>query len=255
MRKCRIFVSIPGEPSFRDMYLKAIKPICAGNKDVFSFFDKPPHGDFSKEIHIHIAYSNIVVAVVSGSNPNVLYELGLAMGNGKPILPITDKPEELPAMIRHINAVIYNPKRPNWTKVTEDLDNACDKILASEYMQLRRRTHIELLVGRKTQVNKDSARKAHAGDKLARAIAAYDKKDYEEVIRVLAPQVEQGIGSEGVYFFLSDAYFLRGESLPEGEKKHTYYRRAVERRITGTCAVRRAPGPLQEPRIGLLEIA
>src|SRR3954468_20542991 len=121
MRKCTIFVSIPSDSFFRDMYYKAIKPIAAGTMDVFSFFDRPPFGDFSKEINIHIAYSNIVLAVASGSNPNVLYELGLAVGNGKPILPITDDPEHLPAMIRHIGSVIYDRPKPNWKHLTDDL--------------------------------------------------------------------------------------------------------------------------------------
>jgi hypothetical protein len=50
MRKCGIFVSIPGESFFREMYYRAIKPIAEGNLDVFSFFDRPPFGDFAKEM-------------------------------------------------------------------------------------------------------------------------------------------------------------------------------------------------------------
>jgi len=235
MRKCTIFVSIPGDSFFHDMYYRAIKPIAEGNMDVFSFFDKPPFGDFSKEINIHIAYSNIVLAVASGSNPNVLYELGLAVGNGKPILPITDDPAHLPAMIRHIGAVIYDPIAPNWRRLTEDLMGACKKILVSEYMELRRRTHIELLIGRNVhpKAAPGDRKKAPVGDKLGKAIAAYKNEDFEQVIRILAPVVEQGIGDATAYFFLSDAYFLRGESMPEGEKKHTYYRRQLKVALEG----------------------
>jgi tetratricopeptide (TPR) repeat protein len=235
MRKCAIFVSIPGEKFFEEMYYQAIKPITEGNLDIFSFFDRPPYGDFAKEINLHIAYSNIVVAVASGSNPNVLYELGLAVGNGKPILPITDDPSHLPAMIRHIGAVIYDRQGPDWPKLTGDLAAACRKILISEYMELRRRSHMELLLGAgvPSKSASGSVKKLAARDKLGKAIAAYQSEDYEQVIRVLAPLVEQGIGDAATYFFLSDAYFLRGESMPEGEKKHTYYRRQLDVALQG----------------------
>jgi len=252
MRKCAVFVSIPGKPFFAEMYRKGIKPISAGNLDVFSFFDRPPVGDFSREIHIHIGFSNIVLAVVAPSdqsvagkrsgplakslNPNVLYEIGLAVGNGKPIIPITDNPERLPAMIRHIGAVIYDPQKPNWKKLTRDLAERCTTILTGEYMELRRRTHIELLVkhGRaKKKPVKQSAKQKESNDLLADAIAAYKQEDHDQVIRLLAPLVDNGMGVDTAYFYLSDAYFLTGESLPEGEKKYTYYRKMLDVAVQG----------------------
>lgn len=257
MRKCGVFASIPGKPFFKEMYFEAIKPISAGNLDVFSFFDRPPVGEFSKEIHIHIAYSNIVLAVAStldptlirsGSkrsskipNPNVLYEVGLAVGNGKPIIPITDDPSKLPAMIRHVGAVVYNPKAPDWKKLTNDLEERCAKILTGEYMELRRRTHIELLVrqghGNKkpksSKKSKGSKKQGPSNDILGDAIAAYKQEDHERVIRLLGPMIEQGFDHEAAYFFLSDAYFLSGESMPEGEKKYTYYRKQLEVAVKG----------------------
>lgn len=236
MRKCTVFVSIPGEPFFEEMYDKAIKPISAGALDVFSFFDRPPVGDFSSEIHIHIAYSNIVLAVASGSNPNVLYELGLAVGNGKPILPITDDPERLPAMVRKIGAVIYDPKAPNWEKLTNTISDRCQKMLVGEYMQLRRRTHIELLVRQRQTVKTADAKTKktkRSGDVLGDAIAAYKREDHDRVIRLLGPMIQRGLGDATAYFFLSDSYFLCGESMPEGEKKYAYYRKQLEVALKG----------------------
>lgn len=252
MRKCGVFVSIPGKSFFKEMYFKAIKPISAGNLDVFSFFDRPPVGEFSKEIHVHIAYSNIVLAVASVSdpglkgtgsklssknpNPNVLYEVGLAVGNGKPIVPITDDPSKLPAMIRHLGAVVYDPKAPNWKKLTKDLAERCATILTGEYMELRRRTHIELLVrqGHKSKkLISQPKKQGKSSDLLGDAIAAYRHEDHERVIRLLGPMIEQGFDHEAAYFFLSDAYFLSGESLPEGEKKYTYYRKQLEVALKG----------------------
>ena len=249
MRKCGVFVSIPNNPFFEEMYRKAIRPLSAGNLDVFSFYDRPPGGDFSKTIHVHIAYSNIVLAVVAsvpdpkGSkpseaapNPNVLYEIGLAVGNGKPIVPITDDPSKLPTMIRHLGAVTYDPKSPNWKKLTKDIAERCAKILTGEYMELRRRTHIELLV-RHSKRNKKQTnhfkKRGLSNDILGDAIAAYKQEDHEQVICLLGPVIERGFGDEAAYFFLSDAYFLCGESLPDGEKKFTFYRKQLDVALKG----------------------
>jgi len=237
MRKCTIFVSIPGSTFFEEMYFKAIKPINEGNYlDIFSFFDRPPVGEFSREIHIHIAYSNIVLAVINHEKPqNVLYEFGLAVGNGKPIIPITDNAKLLPSMIRHYGAIIYDSQNPNWEKLTKDLSERCEKILIGEYMELRRRTHIELLVkqGKSKSIKPKRSKKKASGDILADAIAAYKNEDHERVIRLLGPMIEQGIGDERAYFFLSDSYFLCGESMPEGERKYTYYRKQLEVALQG----------------------
>lgn len=238
MRKCTVFVSIPGNSFFEEMYFKAIKPITAGNLDVFSFFDRPPVGDFAREIHIHIAYSNIVLAVASGTNPNVLYELGLAVGNGKPIVPITDAPSNLPSMVRQIGAVIYNPNTPNWKKLTKALAERCASILTGDYIELRRRTHIALIVRHRKGSSASSNRTKRKSspkntDILGEAIAAYKNQEHEQVIRLLGPLIERGLGDETAYFFLSDAYFLSGESLPEGEKKYTYYRKQLEVSLKG----------------------
>lgn len=237
MRKCTIFVSIPGSSFFEEMYYKSIKPISEeSHLDVFSFFDRPPVGEFSREIHIHIAYSNIVLAVINHEKPqNVLYEFGLAVGNGKPIIPITDNAQLLPSMIHHYGAIIYDSKNPNWERLNKEIAERCEKILTGGYMELRRRTHIELLVKRdkKKSVSGNRSKKKSSGDVLADAITAYKTEDYERVIRLLAPIVDSGIGDERTFFFLSDSYFLYGESLPEGEKKYTFYRKQLEVSLQG----------------------
>ena len=50
----------------------------------------------------HIQSAFIVVADITGSNPNVLLELGLALGLGKRVILIAERPEEVPADLRYI---------------------------------------------------------------------------------------------------------------------------------------------------------
>ena len=139
-------------------------------------------------------------------------------------------------MIRHIGAVIFNRQAPNWKKLTSDLSERCAKILTGEYMELRRRTHIELLVwqrkGGKTRISR-SSKKGLSSDVLGDAIAAYNDGDHERVIRLLGPMIERGIGDAAAYFFLSDSYFLCAERMPEGEKKYTYYRKQLDVALKG----------------------
>jgi tetratricopeptide (TPR) repeat protein len=239
MRKCRIFVSIPGSPFFERLYKNAIKPIESDPRldlDVFSSFDRPPFGNFSGEIHLHIAFSNIVVAVASGSNPNVLYEIGLAVGNGKPIVPMTDSVDGLPAMIKHINAVRYDADESKWGEITRQLADRCYGILIGDYMEQRHKTHIALLVQPKSAKKTKKAvtrSERTTKDALGRAAQAYEAKDYDGVIRILEPLVHQGLAAQRAIFYLTDACFLRGESLPEGEKKYTYYRKQLQAALLG----------------------
>ena len=47
-----------------------------------------------ESINLHLVSAELVIADISGNNPNVLYELGIAHGLGKPVLLIGKRDED-----------------------------------------------------------------------------------------------------------------------------------------------------------------
>jgi len=56
----------------------------------------------------------VIVADVSGKNPNVNYELGLAHAFGKPAVIISQRAEDVPFDYRHLRVIIYDTTRVRW---------------------------------------------------------------------------------------------------------------------------------------------
>ncbi len=64
-------------------------------------------GDILKEIVEDIHAANIIVAVLTGLNPNVFYELGIAHGFRKQTLLLTEDRNELPFDLKGYNCIEY----------------------------------------------------------------------------------------------------------------------------------------------------
>jgi nucleoside 2-deoxyribosyltransferase len=56
--------------------------------------------------------SNVVIADITGSNKNVIYEVGLSQGLGKPVLLITKDLDTIPTPLRQSLVLKYEPKDP-----------------------------------------------------------------------------------------------------------------------------------------------
>src|SRR5262249_53609500 len=69
-------------------------------------------GEIVAQIIIDIDRADLVVADVSGLNPNVFYELGVAHTLGKKIIHICDRSTQLPFDIRQYRTVIFDPFDP-----------------------------------------------------------------------------------------------------------------------------------------------
>jgi tetratricopeptide (TPR) repeat protein len=230
MRHFRIFVSLPGEKLFEQMYSEAIKPANGGSLETVCFYDLPPVSPFHDSISSEIAYANIFVCILSGSNPNVLYEVGLAVGYGKPIIAISDSVKKLPAMLSARPVIIYSARKPNWQRISAELRRCYEKILHGEYTPLRTRTHTELLINNpQTLTPRISPAQGLQEDLLERAIKSYHAKDYGDVIRTLGSTPLGSLqGAEHAFFYLSDSHFLHAEGLPEGGMKQGHYEKMLE---------------------------
>ena len=60
-----------------------------------------------EDIWESIIASEVIIADVSGRNPNVMYEIGMAHAVGKPVLILTQDIDDVPFDLRHHRCIIY----------------------------------------------------------------------------------------------------------------------------------------------------
>jgi hypothetical protein len=101
---------MPFRQPFNGYYEEIIRPAVAASGLI------PRRGDeiygtqpIIRDIWNNIRRSRIIVADVSGRNPNVNYELGLAHACGKPTVIITRRMHDVPFDYRHLRCIPYNP--------------------------------------------------------------------------------------------------------------------------------------------------
>ena len=91
-----------------------------------------------------ITNSRLVIADLTGRNPNVFYELGIAHTIGKNVVQIAQDISDVPFDIRHIRTILYEYTPPGMTGFEKALTDTCKHILSSgvEYNQGKGREQI-----------------------------------------------------------------------------------------------------------------
>jgi hypothetical protein len=109
------FVVMPFHALFESEYERVIRPAIeeVGLKCV--------RGDeiYAQQAIIHdiwqsIRVARLVVAELSGRNPNVMYEIGLAHAIGKPIILLTRNQDDVPFDLKALRYVFYDINNPDW---------------------------------------------------------------------------------------------------------------------------------------------
>lgn len=86
-------------------------------------------GSVVEQIWEQIEKSKLLLADLSGKNPNVFYELGLAHAARKPVVFTAGQLDDIPFDLRHLRVIIYDVREPEWAarlqkSVTDYLKNA-----------------------------------------------------------------------------------------------------------------------------------
>lgn len=82
-------------------------------------------GDINEQICRHVIESDLVIADVSGGNPNVMYELGLRHITGKPTIHIGEA-GQLPFDIASIRTIRYQRVRSHLAGARREIENALE---------------------------------------------------------------------------------------------------------------------------------
>jgi len=88
-----------------------------------------------EKIRDQVVASDVILGDITGSNPNVFYELGIAFTIGKPVIFLTqDPPESAPVDIRQFQFIRYDLARH--VEFLADLDKAIRAVFVGRYKDL-----------------------------------------------------------------------------------------------------------------------
>jgi hypothetical protein len=97
-----------GIQDLEDLYNEFILPVldgcnleCARGDDIFG------SNVVMDDVKAAIAKADLVIADLSGQNPNVFYEVGIAHTLGKPVLLLSQSIEDVPFDLRHRRVLPY----------------------------------------------------------------------------------------------------------------------------------------------------
>ena len=106
--KSRAFVLMPFAPEFQDIYELFIqKSLEEAGFDVFRADDIINQNNILKDIISSIRNSDLIVADLTGANPNVYYELGIAHALNKPVVLLSQEIDEIPFDLRSYRIISY----------------------------------------------------------------------------------------------------------------------------------------------------
>lgn len=133
MDKKSCFVIMPFAEPFDTYYKKIIKPAVDDNELYAVRGDslfRSTH--IMDDIWSAITESTLVIAELTGKNPNVYYELGLAHAMKKPAILVSSNIEDVPFDLRPLRVLIYDKNDPDWGEILKsNIAKAIDETLSS----------------------------------------------------------------------------------------------------------------------------
>jgi hypothetical protein len=108
-----VFAAMPFDPDYDDVFFVAIRAAVRRVGGTAVRVDRLMHGgDAVAATHEQLRRCAAVVADVSTNEPDVLYELGVAHGLGKPSVQLCrTRYEDLPFMVRNQETLLYEAGR------------------------------------------------------------------------------------------------------------------------------------------------
>lgn len=111
MIKPFVFVLMPFEQKFDDIYKLGIKETCEKLNCYCERVDEQIFEEnILERIYNQITKADIVIADLSEKNPNVFYETGYAHALGKKVILLTQNSNDIPFDLKHYPHIIYDGK-------------------------------------------------------------------------------------------------------------------------------------------------
>lgn len=106
--KAFAFVLMPFDPQFTDVYKLGIKECAATLGIIAERVDEQIYTEgILDRIYRQIEAADIIIADMTGQNPNVFYEVGYAHAKGKLCILLTSNSSDIPFDLKHKRHIIY----------------------------------------------------------------------------------------------------------------------------------------------------
>lgn len=114
---------------YQDIYCPAIT---AAGLDPHRADDLFRPSSIVNDIWAYTKKARIVLADLSGKNPNVFYELGLAHALAKPAILVAESMDDVPFDLRALRVLVYDKNAPDWGRVLQGkVQSAIGEVLKS----------------------------------------------------------------------------------------------------------------------------
>lgn len=142
-----IFVLIPFDPKFNDIYKFGIK---GAAEDVGAYAERVDEQIFTEgileRVFTQISKADVIVADMTDRNPNVFYEVGYAHALGKIVLLLTQNADDIPFDLKHYQHTVYGGKIETLRKeLTERLSWAISEAAKQGTQKPQERFSINIL--------------------------------------------------------------------------------------------------------------
>jgi tetratricopeptide (TPR) repeat protein len=208
-------------------------------------------GDWRVQLVNQIMLSNVVIGFLEQLNSNVLFELGVGLAMGKPMILVAPRGTGLPAMVSQNQVLWYSGKNPTdqtLKEIMEALGAGVFRTLHRETVDERTELQKNLLIGGPERKGYGLPHGRTRRDQvvLDRAEKYYRAGDLEAAAEVLQARVEEGTRDEGVFHTLADTCFLRGEGVDDPIAAKACYRECLRIAARGLKLSRRDSFLLQK---------
>ncbi len=115
------FVLMPFDKSFDDLYKMGIKETAAQLDIIAERVDEQIFQEgILERIYIQIDAADIIIADMSGQNPNVFYEVGYSHAKGKICILLTSNTDDIPFDLKHHRHIVYGESISNLRDMLTD---------------------------------------------------------------------------------------------------------------------------------------
>jgi len=198
------FVVMPFDPLYQSEYEKIINPAlvdlgitCIRGDEIYT------KQRIMDDIWISIRSCRFVIAELTGRNPNVLYEVGLAHAIGKPVIILTRNSEDVPFDLKDLRYLYYDTNNPFWG---ENLKVALKELIAKVIENANIETYLDgISKSIKTefptiQNNRNAIPNVKHIDISGTWIGSFDVIDNHEIIMEISQNVNELFATAAITF-------------------------------------------------------
>ena len=125
-----VFVMMPFNEDWSNrIWIRMIKPTVEAESLQAIRGDDLYGRDIMEDIWKGILSSRMVIADITGRNPNVFYELGIAHTIGKPVILLTQNISDIPFDLNRYRHIIYADNMDGYDKLSRELTATIRELL------------------------------------------------------------------------------------------------------------------------------